>query len=113
MHAGFCTNIFISAFLLIVALPLYSQEDDLIEEGWNFKFSGYYKNLFMYQEREEFYSSIYSVPEKKKMATDINRLRLSPEINYGESFTLHADAALKEFFQITITAMNLIFYSER
>lgn len=98
MHAGFCTNIFISAFLLIVALPLYSQEDDLIEEGWNFKFSGYYKNLFMYQEREEFYSRIYSTPEKKKMATDINRLRLSPEINYGESFTLHADADIEGIF---------------
>jgi len=87
--------IFISAFLLTASLPLYSQEDELFEEGWDFSFGGYYKNLFMYQEREEFFSHKYSRPEKKKLLTDINRLRLSPEITYAESFTLHADADIE------------------
>jgi hypothetical protein len=95
MRSGFCFSIFISAFLLTASPPLYSREDDLLQEGWNFSFTGYYKNIFMYQERDDFYSHIYSTPEKKKLAADINRLRLSPELNYSESLTLHADADLE------------------
>jgi hypothetical protein len=78
-----------------VWMPLFSQDDAVIEDGWNYKFSGYYKNLFMYQERDKFYNQIYSQPVNKKLVTDISRLRLSPEINYKESFTFHADADIE------------------
>lgn len=88
-------NFFITALFIISALPLYSEDDELREDGWSFKFNGYYKNLFMYQERDEFYRSIDSRPEKKRLITDINRLRLSPEINYADSFMLHADADIE------------------
>ena len=95
MRSRFCIKIIISFILLIISIPLYSEEDNLFEEGWNFRFRGYYKNLFMYQERDEFYSRIYLPPEDKKLVTDLNRLRVSPEVNYAESFTLHADADLE------------------
>ncbi len=84
-------KIILTTIITIVSLPLYSEDESFYEEGWSFKFSGYYKNLFTYQERDEFYNSIYSPPEKKKLSSDMNRLRLSPEINYAESFIFHAD----------------------
>lgn len=87
-------------FLLLVS-SLYSQEEipgkelsgdkGFYQEGWDFKFSGYVKNILMYQEKSQFYTDVLLPPERKKMISDMNRFRLSPEINYSESITLHAD----------------------
>ena len=86
-----CRFIVIPALMAVTAMPLFPAGEGLYEEGWNFGIGGYYKNLFLYQEREEFYSHVYSPPEKKKAASDLNRLRLSPELNFAESFTFHSD----------------------
>ena len=84
---GFYRLFILPALLIIISgLPLYSQDDPFYEEGWNARFSGYYKNLFMYQERDDFQGSILELPEKKKLVSDLNRLRLSPELDYAESF---------------------------
>lgn len=81
-------------FSALIANPfsqVFPQGDEFSEEGWSFGFGGYYKNLFMYQERDEFYRRFYTPPQKKRMISDMNRLRLSPELNYADSFTLHGD----------------------
>ncbi|HOP62794.1 MAG TPA: hypothetical protein PK358_04070 [Spirochaetota bacterium] len=89
---GFYRLPVLAALLIFFSgLPLHSQDDPFYEEGWNARFSGYYKNLFMYQERDEFQGSILELPEKKKLVSDLNRLRLSPELDYAESFIFHAD----------------------
>jgi hypothetical protein len=81
-------------FLVFIILEsaLYSNGDAFTDEGWNFKLNGYYKNLFMYHEVNRFQSDIYSPAEKKKLISDMNRLRISPVINYSGNFILYADA---------------------
>jgi hypothetical protein len=71
---------------------LYADKDEFANERWDFRFSGYYKNLFIYQHVNNFQRDIYSPAERKKMFSDLNRLRISPEINHSESFIFHADA---------------------
>ncbi len=71
---------------------LHADGDEFTNEGWNFKLGGYYKNLFMYRKMNNFQTDIYSQPENKNLISDLNRLRISPEINYSESFMFHADA---------------------
>jgi hypothetical protein len=71
---------------------LYADGDKFANEGWDFRFSGYYKNLFIYQHVNNFQRDIYSPSESKKMISDLNRLRISPEINYSENFIFHTDA---------------------
>ena len=44
--------------------------------GWGFKLRGSYKNLFIYQ-------------EKKEVGADLQRVRLSPKITYGEDFVFY------------------------
>ena len=46
--------------------------------GWGFKLRGSYKNLFIYQ-------------EKKEVGADLQRVRLSPKITYGEDFVFYVD----------------------
>ncbi len=70
---------------------LYSEEYEFADEGWSFKAGGYYKNIFNYHETDDFRSDLYSSPEKKKLISDMNRIRFSPETNYSNSFTFHAD----------------------
>jgi len=88
----FFRALILPAILVIInVLPLHAQNESFSEEGWDARFSGYFKNLFMYQEREDFQDTVFDVPEKKKLVSDLNRLRLSPEIDYGESFIFRAD----------------------
>ncbi|PKL19302.1 MAG: hypothetical protein CVV49_01585 [Spirochaetae bacterium HGW-Spirochaetae-5] len=95
-------NLFIFILFVFTGSVLYSGEAEFINEGWDLKFGGYYKNIFTYQKTENFQRDIYSMPEKKKIIADMNRLRFSPEINYGEIFILHADAD----FETVITNYN-------
>ncbi len=78
--------------LMLLPASVMAVEDELSDgTGWSTEFSGYYKNILEYQERDDFHAHYYSTPESKKLAADMNRLRLSPEISYAESFYLHAD----------------------
>jgi len=80
-----------SVFIFLAVSPLYSQEQEFYNKGWSFRLGGYYKNLFIYREKDEFYKEITSPPEQKKMISDLNRFRVSPEVNCNESFTFYSD----------------------
>lgn len=88
-----------SAILIVILAatsPLFSQ-DDTSGEGWNAKLSGYYKNLFMYQEKGTWYDAGY-LPDERRMLSDLNRLKLSPEITWSDSFIFHTDADIEGIF---------------
>ncbi len=82
---------FVSFLVMIAPLPAYPQDDDIYNRGWSFKLGGYYKNLLLYQHKDEFYRNITSPPYEKSMVSDMNRLRISPEINHDETFTFYSD----------------------
>lgn len=71
------------------------RDDGFGVEGWYFKLNGYYRNLFTCQETDRFLKERMSQPEEKVMLSDLNRFRLSPDLSYGGSFILHADADLE------------------
>ncbi len=80
------------SLLLFSGSSLFSQEEDPFESiGWSGSFRGYYKNLLVYQENDQYQEKGAFQTEKKGMTADINRLRLSPEILYGSNFVFHAD----------------------
>lgn len=83
-------KLYLVSFIL-AGPPLYSADEDFYNKGWSFKLGGYYKNLFMYRENDQFYRDFLSAPERKKMVSDLNRLRISPELNYDEDLTFYAD----------------------
>lgn len=90
--------LFISMNFSLLALQAQSVNDEdfedeelLEEEGLDFKFSGQYKNLFVYQKQKNYYGNNILNYEDKKLYTDLNRIRLSPEIKYSEIFLLHVD----------------------
>jgi hypothetical protein len=77
-------------FFLTVSF-LYSRDEEFDDAGWNWESGGYYKNIFAYHEKDKFHEDFLLPPEKKKMISDLNRISLSPEIYYEESFIFHAD----------------------
>lgn len=56
-----------------------------------FTIRGHYKNLFTGFTSENFLDKETDHFQKKYLAADLNRLRLSPEIKTSENFLLHAD----------------------
>ncbi len=93
-------------FLICITLPLIAKENpnineapslnesenDLLEEsGAQFKLGGYYKNLFVYQKKKEFLNNDLSISENKKLYTDLNRIRISPQFKYADILIMHID----------------------
>ncbi|MEW6526950.1 MAG: hypothetical protein AB1444_09810 [Spirochaetota bacterium] len=68
---------------------VYAQEN-LENKDIPFSIGGYYKNLFIAYESNEYYSSDY-IPRKKLLLTDLNRVRLSPHCDIGQNIIFHAD----------------------
>lgn len=94
----------IATFFILFPVLAYAQEDtpdELEETGyaeWDAAFQGSYRNLFTLRYTDEFIENSTSLPEKKRMAADLNRISLSPEISYGEDFTFHADIDFEAVF---------------
>lgn len=94
------------AMLLVLFMPALLFSEDIIQDEsevseysrWEMVFHGSCRNLFTYQETDEFIKNSTSLPEEKRMAADLNRISLSPEINYGDSFTFHADMDVEAIF---------------
>ncbi len=84
--------------LLLSASPLLSEDsenpctgDEIFTEKKLFKISGLYKNLFTYTESKNYYGDNFFTADKKVLKADLNRLRLSPELNYNETVLIHID----------------------
>ncbi len=87
-----------AAVIFMCSIPdIHAQGETDEESGWSAVFSGYYRNLFMYQERGTYYDRRV-LPEDRRMFSDMNRVMLSPEIRYGESFIFRTDAAFDAVF---------------
>ena len=57
-----------------------------------FNITGLYKNLFTFQETDDYIPGKNPFDrENKKLASDLNRIRLSPELNYKEKIIIHVD----------------------
>jgi hypothetical protein len=94
---------FLIIFLLfVVILPsaaenkegdeLLDEKDELLEDtGWTFDLKGQFKNIFIYQEKENYYGKNMLTQETKKLYTNISRIRLSPELKYADNLILHID----------------------
>lgn len=66
--------------------------DDLFTEG--FKFIGQYKNYISYQKQNDFvinYNNDGTPHTENYILSDLKRIRLSPEIKYGNMFVFHLD----------------------
>jgi len=92
-------NIFFKTGLLLIFIlcpvEIFSRSEEFYQEGWAFKIGGYYKNIFMYEDRNSFYSDVCSFPVKKELISDVNRLRISPEHTFKDSFIFNADIDLE------------------
>ena len=66
-------------------------DDAFIEEGFLFKFSGKYNNLFILHETDNYRGDNLSSPCNKKLISDLKRIRLSPELRYSDTLTIHID----------------------
>jgi hypothetical protein len=87
-----------SFLLLLSASPLLSQEtdttntgDEIFTEKKLFSLSGSYKNLFLYNKTDNYYGDNFFTTEKRLLKADLNRLRLSPELNFNETVIIHVD----------------------
>ncbi len=96
-------------FLMIISLSAYAQEKedtpidigktetaqskDFIEEsGVKFKFSGYFKDLFMYTSTDGYSGSPVEMPGNfKNLISNMQRIRLSPELQLASFLIIHAD----------------------
>jgi len=56
-----------------------------------FKFSGQWKDLFTWQKTDSYRGTNPFTTEKKGLAANLKRLRLSPEISYGRRLFFHLD----------------------
>lgn len=68
--------------------------DDLLQPDENdntFKIRGYYKNLFLYNKTDSFMKTPDSLPGKKELVSDLNRVRLSPLYQPSDNFFIQAD----------------------
>jgi len=74
-----------------------AQDDDFYNRGWDFSYNAYYRNLFMFQGKGLYYDENFQ-PEEKRLYSDLNRISVSPEVSYDESFILHADADIQAMF---------------
>lgn len=66
-------------------------EDPFGQKGPHFKFGGQVKDLFNFQRIDNYYGSNFLTAEKKNMAADMKRLRLSPEFRYSDILVIHID----------------------
>lgn len=88
----------------IVPANIFAQDympDDYDEPEyavWNTVIRGSYRNLFTYQNTDEFIDDAYSQPRNKHMTADLNRLGISPEISYGDILTFHSDIDFEAVF---------------
>ena len=68
------------------------EQFDLLEEkGSKFELRGLYKNMFMFQRVKNYYEANLYPRGSKNLATDLNRLRLSPEFRYAKNLVVHID----------------------
>jgi len=56
-----------------------------------FKIRGYYKNLFIYTGTDSYLKTWDSLPEKKSLISDLNRIRISPFFQPSANFFIQAD----------------------
>ena len=57
-----------------------AMEDVTGEKGWQYKMTGQYKDLFTYQQVDEYYGTGFFPSGEKGLAANLKRLRLSPEV---------------------------------
>lgn len=69
--------------------PLHAQTNSQ-DRDMMFSLNGYYKNLFISYKSNEYYTQDYTRTEKL-LLTDVNRLRLSPHVDFGGNILCHAD----------------------
>ncbi len=81
----FITSSMFYAFLTPIYAQANSQDGEMI-----ISLNGYYKNLFIGHKSNEYYTHDYTRTEKMLLA-DVNRLRLSPNIDFGNNILFHAD----------------------
>ncbi len=84
--------------ILLSASPLFSQETEttgtegeIFKEKEIFKLSGSYKNLYLRTETDHYYGDNFFSSGKKVLKADLNRLRLSPELNFNDIVIIHVD----------------------
>ncbi|MDM8515034.1 hypothetical protein QUF76_02455 [Desulfobacterales bacterium HSG16] len=56
-----------------------------------FAIRGHYKNIMAWSGSDSFLNNADSLPEKRKMFASLNRVRISPELKYGQNLFIHAD----------------------
>ncbi len=96
-------------FLLLFSFSVFAQEKedtqadmektetgdskDFVEEkGVKFKFSGYFKDLFMYTSTDNYSGSPVEMPGSfKNLISNMQRIRLSPELQISNGLIIHAD----------------------
>ena len=96
-------------FFLMFSFSAYAQEkedtqvdmektetadsNDFVEEkGVKFKFSGYFKDLFMYTSTDNYSGSPVEMPGSfKNLISNMQRIRLSPELQISNGLIIHAD----------------------
>ncbi len=63
------------------------------EEEYNFKINGYIKELFVFTKTDEYSEYMFTVnhDKKKNLIANLNRIRLSPEFEYGDTLLMHVD----------------------
>jgi hypothetical protein len=64
------------------------------ESDFSFKIGGMYKNLFMYQRTDSYigYNPMRALlPRKRDLVSDMNRIRVTPEMKYSDILLIHAD----------------------
>ncbi len=66
-------------------------DDEFMDDESPFSFQGHYKNLVTYFSTDNYLDENENRFRYKKLVTDTNRIRLSPEIKSGEQFMLHCD----------------------
>jgi len=78
-------------FLFLMKHPfVYSYELGSNNKSIYFSLSGYYKNLFIGYKTNEYYDNS-TYPQSKLLLTDVNRIRLSPNCDIGNTIAFHAD----------------------
>ncbi|MCX8123241.1 MAG: hypothetical protein N3F66_03645 [Spirochaetes bacterium] len=81
----FCSAILLLGFHSSLCAKTNDQNDDKA-----FTLNGYYKNLFIGYKTSEYYTKDY-LRKEKLLLTDVNRFRLSPDIDITNNILLHAD----------------------
>ncbi len=63
------------------------------EDEYNFKISGYIKELFTFTKTDEYSEYMFTANSDrgKNLIANLNRIRLSPEFEYGDALLMHID----------------------